>query len=399
MNRKYYAFISYSHADSDWAKWLQHEFEYYKLPATLNGHANVPSSFRPVFRDEDELSGGDLKPQIIKALSDSEYLIVICSPASANSKYVDSEIRDFLIIGVDRGCDYSSKIFPLIVKGKPNAKGSHPSNNDLECFPDAIREIKNQSGESLELIAGDVTATGRNHAFVKVLAGTLNDRGIEFAQLWDRYEHEKLIEEKRKKEERDKLYIMQSQFLAERALKVANTRNSVLATKIALYTLPNNVNDSDDRLLVASAERLLRIASKRVFCLYDELFVPFKFISDNTIKSDYQKLNVITGSFQKIFTDTDYLYKRKMLWKVISREGYRIVLHGLKTNTANSIAVFVCSLHKAIIIWDLAEKKEIGSFPIDHTESYYNSYFIFDDNYLVYSDKLETKISSGAIKI
>ena len=73
---KYYAFISYSHTDSDWAKWLQHKFEYYKLPSTFNGRADVPSSFRPVFRDEDELSSGDLKPQIIKALSDSEYLIV-----------------------------------------------------------------------------------------------------------------------------------------------------------------------------------------------------------------------------------------------------------------------------------------------------------------------------------
>lgn len=35
MKYKYYAFISYSHKDTDWAKWLQHEFEYYKLPTTL----------------------------------------------------------------------------------------------------------------------------------------------------------------------------------------------------------------------------------------------------------------------------------------------------------------------------------------------------------------------------
>lgn len=80
---KYYAFISYSHKDSDWAKWLQHELEYYQLPSTLNGRKGLPTSFRPIFRDEDELSGGDLKPQISSALASSEFLIVICSPNSA----------------------------------------------------------------------------------------------------------------------------------------------------------------------------------------------------------------------------------------------------------------------------------------------------------------------------
>lgn len=385
---KYYAFISYSHADSDWAKWLQHEFEYYKLPSSFNGRADVPSSFRPVFRDEDELSGGDLKPQIIKALSESEYLIVICSPASSNSKYVNSEILDFLKIGVDRGADYSSKIFPLIVKGRPNV------GTELECFPKAIREIKNQSGEIMELIAGDVTATGRNHAFVKILAGTLKDRDIKFAELWDRFEYEKLLEEKRKKEERDNLYIMQSRFLAERAMKVAKTRDSVLATKIALYALPNDINDSDDRPVVASAECLLRFASRRVFSQYDELHTPFKFISDNTIKSESQTVNVLTGAFHDIFTDTGDSSRRKMLWDAITNAGYRIILRGLKTNTANSIAIFVCSLRRAIIIWDLSERKEIGSFPIDHIESNHNLFFIFDDNYIVYSSKIETKIAN-----
>lgn len=383
---KYYAFISYSHADSDWAKWLQHEFEYYKLPSTFNGREDVPSSFRPVFRDEDELSGGNLTPQIIEALSDSEYLIVICSPASSQSSYVNSEIRDFLKIGVKRGADYSSKIFPIIVGGKPNV------GTELECFPEAIREIKNQSGEKLDLIAGDVTKTGRNHAFVKVLAGTLKNKNIEFAQLWNRFEHEKLLEEKRKKEERDNLYIMQSHFLAERAMKVAKTRDSVLATKIALYALPNDINDSDDRPVVASAERLLRLASRRVYSQYDQLGIPFKFISDNTIKSESQTVNVLTGAFEEVFTDTNYESKRKMLWEVITDAGYRIILRGLKTNTDNSIAIFVCFFRRAIIIWDIKERKEISSFPVDQIESNHNLYFIFDDNYIVYYCKTEAKI-------
>ncbi len=52
--KKYFAFISYSHKDSELAKWLQHEFEYYELPATLFNERkdlhkeNLPESFRPV---------------------------------------------------------------------------------------------------------------------------------------------------------------------------------------------------------------------------------------------------------------------------------------------------------------------------------------------------------------
>lgn len=102
--KKYFAFISYSHKDSELAKWLQHEFEYYELPAKLfEEHKELnkedfPEYFRPVFRDEDELAGGELKPQISKALADSEYLIVVCSPHSAQSKYVDNEIKEFVPI-------------------------------------------------------------------------------------------------------------------------------------------------------------------------------------------------------------------------------------------------------------------------------------------------------------
>ena len=99
MNKEYYAFISYSHKDEEWARWLQHEFEHYHLPTTLNGLTDVPDKFRPIFRDIDELSGGELKPQISHALRASAYLIIICSPNSAKSPYVDGQIKEFVEIG------------------------------------------------------------------------------------------------------------------------------------------------------------------------------------------------------------------------------------------------------------------------------------------------------------
>ena len=59
-NYKYYAFISYSRQDEEWAMWLQHELEHYHLPDNLKNHEDLPKEFRPVFRDVDELKAGDI---------------------------------------------------------------------------------------------------------------------------------------------------------------------------------------------------------------------------------------------------------------------------------------------------------------------------------------------------
>ena len=110
-NKKYYAFISYSHKDEEWAKWLQHEFEHYHFPTTLDDYSNLPDKFRPIFRDVDELSGGELHPQITAALRASAYLVVICSTNSAKSEYVDNEIKEFIEIGKQEGINNIANIF------------------------------------------------------------------------------------------------------------------------------------------------------------------------------------------------------------------------------------------------------------------------------------------------
>ncbi len=56
----------------------------------------VPKSLRPIFRDREDFSaGGSLNDQSIAALDASAALIVLCSPASAKSHYVNEEIRLF----------------------------------------------------------------------------------------------------------------------------------------------------------------------------------------------------------------------------------------------------------------------------------------------------------------
>ena len=258
MNKKkYFAFISYSHKDSELAKWLQHEFEYYELPATLFDERkdlhkeDLPQSLRPVFRDDDELADSELKPQVSEALADSEYLIVVCSPFSAQSLYVDNEIREFISLSQEN----KRRIFPFIVDGKPHQDEEH---KEEECFPKTLLELSEDKTDPIELIAGDIDIheKGRDHAFVKILAGTLNDKKIHFADLWDRYAIEKAERERKEREDREKLQIVQSRFLAENANGLVEEGDSYMARMLVLIALPKNLQDPE-RPYVAEAEAML----------------------------------------------------------------------------------------------------------------------------------------------
>src|ERR1044072_4729521 len=103
---KYWAFISYSHADEEWAKWLHKSLETYRVPRKMVGrktaYGEIPRRLMPIFRDRDELPGAsDLGGKLTEALTRSRNLIVICSPKSAVSKWVNEEIKTYKSLGSD----------------------------------------------------------------------------------------------------------------------------------------------------------------------------------------------------------------------------------------------------------------------------------------------------------
>ena len=94
---RYFAFISYSHKDMAWAKWIQRKLENYRLPAQIRKkHVGLPQKIAPVFRDGTDLAGAVLEDTLRQELERSQYLIVICSPNSVSSSYVSSEVEHFL---------------------------------------------------------------------------------------------------------------------------------------------------------------------------------------------------------------------------------------------------------------------------------------------------------------
>ena len=115
---KYRAFLSYSHRDKAWGKWLHGALEGYHVDKDLVGRETpvgpVPEALRPIFRDREDFSAGhSLTEQTLAALEIAQFLIVLCSPEAAQSKYVNEEIRRFKSMGG------SDRIIPVIVGGEP----------------------------------------------------------------------------------------------------------------------------------------------------------------------------------------------------------------------------------------------------------------------------------------
>jgi tetratricopeptide (TPR) repeat protein len=155
---KYRAFISYSHADEEWAKWLHKSLETYRMPKRLVGRETafgaVPDRIAPVFRDRDELATAtNLGDILTRALQDSACQLVICSRRSAKSRWVNEEIKTFKRLGK------AHRIFALIVDGEPGSS-ARPETADDECFPPALIYKMGADGEltsePTEPIAADV---------------------------------------------------------------------------------------------------------------------------------------------------------------------------------------------------------------------------------------------------
>jgi tetratricopeptide (TPR) repeat protein len=182
----YRAFLAYSHRDGRWAKRLHRALESHRIDQDLIGRETpagpVPTTLRPIFRDrEDFAAGHSLTEQSLAALRASRFLIVMCSPAAANSHYVNEEVRQFKAMG------RAHAIIPVIVDGEPG-------DAERECFPPALRfEVDadgNVTDRPTEVLAADVREAGDGWelALAKVVAALL---GLGTDEVYRRSERER----------------------------------------------------------------------------------------------------------------------------------------------------------------------------------------------------------------
>jgi hypothetical protein len=175
----YRAFLSYSHADAAAARKLHRRLEAYRVPRDLVGTATpdgpVPRTLFPIFRDRDELSADpSLNESLLSALTASAHLVVLCSPAAAQSRWVNEEILTFKRLG------RAKRVHALIVARDAAIPIEH-------CFPPALLAAYDEAGapqmhEPVEPIAADLRpeADGPADALLKIISALL---GVPFDQL------------------------------------------------------------------------------------------------------------------------------------------------------------------------------------------------------------------------
>lgn len=153
--RPFRAFVSYSHADSAFAAWLQRRLEAYRLPKRLAGQVEpLPGQAQgrigPVFRDRADLSAAtDLSAAVREGIASSSALVVVASPEAATSQWVEREIVLFRRLHPD------APVLVALARGDPH-----------ESLPEALRS-------GAEPLCADFRkqGDGKRLAFLKIVAG------------------------------------------------------------------------------------------------------------------------------------------------------------------------------------------------------------------------------------
>lgn len=167
VEKKYYAFISYSRKNSKAAAYLHKQLEHFRVPVKYVSKENLPPHhkfLRPVFRDRRDLEAGEgrFTNDIKIAIEQSRYLIVLCSPEAAASLWVNEEIKHFL---ATHNNDYNA-IVPIVLNGKPGSGG------DKECLPEMLRceEITMRNLPTMIPDEGDKEKTGWENGVVQAMS-------------------------------------------------------------------------------------------------------------------------------------------------------------------------------------------------------------------------------------
>ncbi len=195
---KYDAFISYRHGEIDQfiAEQLHKQLESFRLPKNLikqhkkQGIVLEKTKITRVFRDRDELPiASDLSDPITKAISDSEFLIVICSKRLLESIWCQREMETFIEM---HGRDH---ILAVLAEGEP--KEAFPS---ILCEEVETKVLEN--GEKKEVVkyieplAADVRGCSRKEIKKKikeeVLRLTAPMFGCGYDELRQRHREQKI---------------------------------------------------------------------------------------------------------------------------------------------------------------------------------------------------------------
>lgn len=274
MSTHYNAFISYRHVPRDIriAEMLQKKLEHYRIPRAIQAQTGI-RRFDRIFRDKEELPvTSDLNERITEALHNSDYLIVICSEDSVNSRWMQREITTFLQTHSRR------QVLTILAGGDPE-----------EVIPEVLRygESVWQDADSraapAEPLYGDLSSSSRrnrNSEVHRIAAAMLDCSYADLTQRQKRYRQRRLtaalctaaavmgllaayflwtslrIQESYLRSEQNYQQALenQSRYLASESLALLEAGDRTTAIQLALAALPS---EEFPRPLIPEAEYAL----------------------------------------------------------------------------------------------------------------------------------------------
>lgn len=335
---KYFAFISYSHKDIEDAKRLEQFLCDFRLPVHIKEkYPNCPNELGDIFRDNSSMNAcPDLDTEIKRHLDESEYLFIVCSPYSAQSPWVKSEIEYF------KENRSLKNIYPFVVSGVINAD---KRDAEQECIPEPLGRPYKGRAANISTYSSDPTISFE-HAIVEIIADIIQ---VDVDEIWQR--HIRLEEERKQKikEQDDKKLKAQSRLLAEKAHDLIESGDSYLACILSLKALPTYINNPN-RPYVLEAEVALRESTRKdnAFLLGHQ-----QSVVSSTISHDGNRFFSVSWD------------KKLCVWDTLS--GRLITSKQKHTKNINSVALnqdgsllATASDDKKIILWDAYSLKQKG---------------------------------------
>ena len=274
---KYDAFISYRHTpeDIEVSEQIHKRLEGLRVPKSIR-KSSGKSKIQRVFRDQEELTvSSSLSDEILSALNESEFLIVICSPRTPESEWVENEVSYFIKVhGRER-------VLPVLIEGEP--KDSFPKpllyeekreidvrgetyvyQTIAEPFaadyraPDSQTRKKIIKKEIFRLAApilgcryDDLKQRHREQRNRRMFAAVTAVALLAVAfGVYNYLQNQKILENFRKQQ------ITQSRFLADTSLRLLDQGDRTKAIQIALEALPKSL-EKPERPIVPNAEYAL----------------------------------------------------------------------------------------------------------------------------------------------
>lgn len=160
---EYDAFISYRHCafDSCIAEKIHKKLEHYHIPRIIRQLTGRKKISR-IFRDKEELSlSSDLTQNIYDALDHSEYLILICSPESKASLWVQREVSYFT---EKHGREH---VLAVVIKGEPEDVVPQILCEDIKYVNDEQGNLC-QLKVSVEPLVADIRAATQRQSLWKL---------------------------------------------------------------------------------------------------------------------------------------------------------------------------------------------------------------------------------------